>query len=100
MPLHIKCVVWPQNDLEHYKIKYAPYVLLVWVAFRFYVFPQFFQQPTLTNRITNICFQYQAESMVASHFVTSYGRFVKVSSSHPSYLTKGILGVQHFVIAP
>ena len=40
--------------------------------------------------------------VVSSHgrFITSYGRFVTVSSSHLSYLIKGVLGVQHFVITP
>ena len=38
--------------------------------------------------------------VISSHgrFVTIYGRFVTVSSSHPSYLMKGVLGVQHFII--
>ena len=30
--------------------------------------------------------------------ISSHGRLVTVISSHPSYLIKGVLGVQHFII--
>ena len=36
------------------------------------------------------------DGTVAGHF--SHGLFVTVSSSHPSYLIKGVLGAQHFII--
>ncbi len=45
-----------------------------------------------------VCQSFRHMVISSGRFVSSYGHFITVSSSHQSYLIKDVLGVQQFVI--
>ncbi len=48
-PFWKKCTKWPQNDIEHYKLKWSPYVLIVSIIPKFHSV-SLYDQPFLRYR--------------------------------------------------